>query len=166
MESNQRVIKIEGGPTLFEYYTMLFSAFLLVLALDVYFHPHTTLTSVLWGLVAVSALLIYGVPLIAYLTGRWVRSIGISFNGVDVMLRNGTMIASRWEGISLRRRKPRVGRGTVYLQLQQTNSPPQDAPVGRQIMIPVTLQQGRAILRHPSCPRICLSASEKRRLKL
>lgn len=161
--SSHQVSEIMGRPPIVETYHIWATGFLLVFVLIMLLAPWTQLTPVLWLLVLVVALILYGVPSYAYLTGRWVASVKLSSEGVCFLLGNGKVINSPWEALALRSKKPRVGRGTVYLQLHKPGSTLKKGKTDTH-SIPVTLQQGKAILGHLASPTLDLTATERARL--
>lgn len=161
--SSQQDFEIAGRPPIVETYHIWTTGFLLIFVFIMLLAPWTQLTPVLWLLLLVAVLILYGVPSYAYITGHWVASVKLSTAGVSFMLGNGRVITSPWEALGLRSKKPRVGRGTVYLQLHKPG-PTLEEGMAETRSIPVTLQQGKAILGYLACPKPNLTAAERARL--
>lgn len=163
--SSQQDSEITGRPPILETYHIWTTGFLLIFVFTMLLAPWTQLTPVLWLLLLVAVVILYGVPSYAYITGRWVASVKLSTAGVSFMLGNGRVITSPWEALGLRSKKPRVGRGTVYLQLHKPGSTLKEG-MAEARNIPVTLQQGKAILAHLASPKLNLTAAEKARFRM
>ncbi len=167
MTSESRAAVITGKPPLVEYDTIFLTVMGIILGLYFFLYPDDPLTPIRWvigSFVTASVFALYFVRLNAFLRDRWISSVELSSDCVRFKLANGRIIVSKWPALGLRGRKPRIGR-SVYFKVQHENrlSEHERARSGTTI-IPVTLQQGKAILSHPECPKISLTSSERLRL--
>lgn len=159
-----RVVEVSGKPPFFRHVDIYVIVFFVIFWLILFFGPRDL--TIFWLLIGMPfyVTIAYLVKLNAYLHGGWVASISLHPDKIAFRLASGKTIELGWSDISLRRgRRNHIDRGAFLLQaFRKVNK--DGLATMKSINISVTIQQGRTILSHPSCPKLGLSPLERKML--